>query len=132
MQITFGLHLVAAGFRSSDRQAGQVFASCEEVLRTYDSERDRDAKFRFGQDDGVAAYTYLTFANWLLGEVGDTRARITEATARGVAGPSPRQWSSDEFEDGLAYGRQGWLRRRPVDSFFPALLFLSRRYWRKA
>ena len=36
---------------------------------------------------------------------------------------SLRWWSSDEFEDGLAHGGQGRLRRRPVDSFFPALLF---------
>ena len=28
----------------------------------------------------------------------------------------------DEFEDGVAHGGQGWLRRRPVDSFFPASL----------
>ena len=33
-----------------------------------------------------------------------------------------RRWSSDELDDGLAYGWQGWLRRWPVDSFFPALL----------
>src|SRR5262245_12620587 len=33
-------------------------------------------------------------------------------------------WPSDELEDGVAYGWQGWLRRRPGDSFFfPALLF---------
>src|SRR5262249_34282250 len=38
-------------------------------------------------------------------------------------GTSLRRWSSDEFEDGLAHGGQGWLRRRPVDSFFPAFCF---------
>src|SRR5881409_673921 len=38
-----------------------------------------------------------------------------------------RRWSSDELEDGLAHGGQCRSRRRPVDSFFPALLFLSRR-----
>src|SRR6267142_2725965 len=31
---------------------------------------------------------------------------------------SLRSWSNDEFDDGLAYGRQARLRRRPVDSFF--------------
>jgi hypothetical protein len=36
---------------------------------------------------------------------------------------SSRLWLSDEFEDGVAYGGQCRLRRRPVDSFFPALLF---------
>ena len=35
---------------------------------------------------------------------------------------SLRSWSNDEFDDGLAYGRQARLRRRPVDSFFSAPL----------
>src|SRR5262249_25554974 len=35
---------------------------------------------------------------------------------------SLRRYSSEAFEDGVAYGGQSWLRRRPVDSFFPALL----------
>jgi hypothetical protein len=39
------------------------------------------------------------------------------------ASASLRQWSSDEFEDGLAHGGQCRPRRQPVDSFFPALLF---------
>jgi GNAT superfamily N-acetyltransferase len=33
-----------------------------------------------------------------------------------------RRWSSDELEDGLAHGGQCRSRRRPVDSFFPALV----------
>src|SRR5262249_30440058 len=36
---------------------------------------------------------------------------------------SLRRGSSDEFENSLAHGGQGWVRRRPVDCFFPALLF---------
>src|SRR4051812_6787688 len=49
-------------------------------------------------------------------------------TPRLVANPfsamrtSLRWWSSDEFEDGVAYGWQSRLGRWPVDSFFPALL----------
>src|SRR5664279_6319363 len=35
---------------------------------------------------------------------------------------SLRRQSSDELDDGVAHGRQAWLRRRPVDSFFPASL----------
>src|ERR1043165_5513097 len=35
---------------------------------------------------------------------------------------SLRWWSSEEFEDGEAHGGQSWLRGRPVDSFFSALL----------
>ncbi len=31
---------------------------------------------------------------------------------------SLRSWSNDEFDDGVAYGRQARLRRWPVDSFF--------------
>src|SRR5262249_13212700 len=42
-----------------------------------------------------------------------------------AAWASPWRWSSDEFEDGLAHGGQCRSRRRPVDSFFPALLFLA-------
>src|SRR5439155_16008683 len=42
-----------------------------------------------------------------------------------------RGWSSDEFEDGLTHGGQGWGWWRPGDSFFRFAL-LSRRYWRKA
>lgn len=36
---------------------------------------------------------------------------------------SLRRWSSDEFENGVTHGRQGWLGRRPIDSFFSASLF---------
>jgi hypothetical protein len=36
---------------------------------------------------------------------------------------STRWWSGDDLEDGVAHGRQGWLRRRPVDSFFPPRFF---------
>jgi hypothetical protein len=30
---------------------------------------------------------------------------------------------NDERDDGVADGRQAWLRRRSIDSFFPASLF---------
>jgi len=30
-----------------------------------------------------------------------------------------RRRSKDEINDGVTYGGHGWLRRRPVDSFFP-------------
>jgi TPR repeat protein len=36
---------------------------------------------------------------------------------------SLRRWSRDEFEDCVTHGGQGGLRRRPIDSFFPASLF---------
>jgi transposase len=37
-------------------------------------------------------------------------------------GASLRRWSIEECEDGVADGGQCWLRRRPIDSFFPAVL----------
>ena len=40
--------------------------------------------------------------------------------------------SHDEVDDGVAHGRQAWLRWWPVDSFFPASLVARRRCWRKA
>jgi hypothetical protein len=36
---------------------------------------------------------------------------------------SLRRQSSDERDDGVTDGRQAWLRRRSVDSFFPISLF---------
>ena len=59
-------------------------AHLKEALRTYDPERDRNAQFRFGQDAGAAVPTYLAFTNWLLGDVGDTRACMEEAFAHGA------------------------------------------------
>jgi tetratricopeptide (TPR) repeat protein len=59
-------------------------AHLAEALRTHDPERDRDAKFRFGQDTGASASTYLAFTDWLLGDVGDTRARMEQGIARAI------------------------------------------------
>src|SRR6266567_6565727 len=39
-----------------------------------------------------------------------------------AVGTSLRSWSNDEFDDGVAYGRQARLRRWAVDSFFSAPL----------
>src|SRR5258706_8749119 len=36
---------------------------------------------------------------------------------------SLRRRSNDEFDDGVAYGRQAWLRWRSVDSFFSVPLW---------
>jgi class 3 adenylate cyclase/predicted ATPase len=59
-------------------------AHLEEALKRYDPQRDHVATFRLGQDAGAAASTYLGFTNWLLGDVGDRRARMEEGIARGV------------------------------------------------
>ena len=78
----------------------------------------------------LAKFARLTLK--LLLQFGNGRTSTTLAdllTPRLVANPFLavrallRWWPSDEFEDGLAYGGQCWLRRRPVDSFFPALPF---------
>ncbi|MBV8441986.1 MAG: hypothetical protein JO312_15720 [Hyphomicrobiales bacterium] len=53
-----------------------------EALRTYDPERDRDAKFRFAVDTGAGAMGFLTLASWALGDVGRARALSEEALAR--------------------------------------------------
>ena len=39
-----------------------------------------------------------------------------------AVGTSLRSRSNDEFDEGVAYGRQAWLGRRTVDLFFPPRL----------
>ena len=58
-------------------------AHFEQALRIFDSERDREAKFRFGHDTGVAATVYLALAHWLLGEE-PARRLIETAIARAI------------------------------------------------
>jgi len=53
-----------------------------EVLTTYDSERDRDARFRFGVDTGAGAAVYLALASWALGGVERAGALSEEALTR--------------------------------------------------
>ena len=55
-----------------------------EALRTYDSERDREARFRFGQDTGAAARACLGNTKWRLGEVRPARTLIEEAVAHAI------------------------------------------------
>jgi predicted ATPase len=57
-------------------------ANLAEALRTYDPERDRDAKFRFGMDTVAAATSFLAVASWALGDVERARALGEEALAR--------------------------------------------------
>jgi predicted ATPase len=57
-------------------------ANLVEALRTYDPERDRDAKFRFGVDTAAVATGYLTQASWALGDIERARALGEEALAR--------------------------------------------------
>ena len=59
-------------------------AHLRQALSTHDPARHGDAKFRFGQDVAACASTYLAFTDWLLGDVGNTRARMEQAIARAV------------------------------------------------
>ena len=64
-------------FRRFHRWSGEL----AEALRIYDSERDRDAKFRFSTDDAASAAGYLALAIWALGDVDRARALGEEALA---------------------------------------------------
>jgi predicted ATPase len=57
-------------------------ANLAEALRTYAPERDHDAKFRFGGDEGAIAAGYLALARWALGDVERARTLSNEALAR--------------------------------------------------
>ena len=59
-------------------------AHCEQALRIYDAERDREAKFRPGIDFRVSATAHLALAAWCLGDVGRARELIEEASALAV------------------------------------------------
>jgi class 3 adenylate cyclase/predicted ATPase len=64
-------------------------AHLEEALRTYDPERDQEAKFRYGQDAVAGAFTYLAFTSWALGEVGATLAQTEEGLLRALGSNHP-------------------------------------------
>lgn len=54
---------------------------CEQALRIYDPERDRDAKFRLGVDTRALATSYLAHAAWHRGDVARSAALTDEAVA---------------------------------------------------
>jgi tetratricopeptide (TPR) repeat protein len=57
-------------------------ANLAEALRIYDPERDRDARFRFGEDAGASAAGFLALASWALGDVERARTLAEDALAR--------------------------------------------------
>ena len=59
-------------------------ANLVEALSICDSERDREAGFRFGQDTGAIARARLAITKWQLGEVGPAPALIEEAVAHAI------------------------------------------------
>jgi predicted ATPase len=56
----------------------------EEVLRTYDPGRDREAQFRFGTDSLASATIYLAYVCWHLGDIKRARELSDDAIARAV------------------------------------------------
>jgi class 3 adenylate cyclase/tetratricopeptide (TPR) repeat protein len=54
----------------------------EEALKIYDSDRDREVRFRFGVDTGAGSRALLAVVNWVLGEA--TREFIEGALALAV------------------------------------------------
>jgi hypothetical protein len=50
-------------------------ANLVEALSLYDPERDREARFRFGPDNGAAARAYLAITRYLLGRAKSVEAR---------------------------------------------------------
>ena len=70
----------AARFNQGDLIGAE--ANLAEALRTYDLERDRDAKFRFTADTGALTASYLALTSWALGDVERAHALSDEALAR--------------------------------------------------
>jgi predicted ATPase len=60
----------------------QARGHCERALQICDPERDREAKFRFGNDTAVAATAYLALAAFCLGDFAGARELMDEAVAR--------------------------------------------------
>jgi predicted ATPase len=85
-----------------------------EALSIYDPERDREARFRFGQDTGATARAHLANTKWQLGEVAASRALIDEAVAHAIeTGHVPTlvntYWLKAQFE--MVRGDAGAARR---------------------
>ena len=65
-------------------ELAEAQAHLQQARRIFDPERDREAKFRFGQDPYVGATAYLVLAAWQLGDVGRARELVQEADALAV------------------------------------------------
>jgi predicted ATPase/class 3 adenylate cyclase len=64
-------------------------ANLEQVLRTYDPEREREVKFRFGQDNFVGAVTYLAQIEWQFGNFGRAQELMEESVRLAVESTHP-------------------------------------------
>ena len=74
---------------------------------------------------GLARRTYLAHPRGTATSttLADLLTPLLDANPFSTVRASFRWQLSDERDDGVADGRQAWLRRRSVDSFFPISLF---------
>ena len=63
----------------------------ENSLAIYNSERDRDFAFRFGQDSGVSAMIVLALTLWPLGEIKRASQYAEEAITQAAMSPMSRR-----------------------------------------
>ena len=70
----------------------------EEALRTFDPDRDKEMKFRFGTDSGTGELIYLAHTSWILGAVDRTRELIERSESRArQSGHAPTQTATYLF-----------------------------------
>jgi predicted ATPase len=62
----------------------QARAHCEQALRVYDPDRDRDAKFHLGTDSAAAAAAHVALTAWCGGDVARAMEYMDEAVARAI------------------------------------------------
>ena len=62
----------------------EALSNLEEARSLYDPTRDREVKFRVGQDPGAGATAYLAPTNWIVGNVLRARELIDEAVTRAL------------------------------------------------
>ena len=69
------------------------------ALNSFNPERDREARFRFGIDTDVGAMMYLALVEWALGEWAQARELVAQAMNRAVeSGHVPNQISASLFK----------------------------------
>jgi class 3 adenylate cyclase/predicted ATPase len=64
-------------------------ARLRRAVRTYDAERDRESRHRFGTDTNVGALGVLAMIAWQLGEIEEARQQLDQAVAGAVAMDHP-------------------------------------------
>jgi len=117
-------------YENTDKSLAQIAADHAISERSVNRMRDRERWARRSERvrDVAPATQALRAATRLLASTAASTTLADLLTPLLAANPfstmraSLRRRSSDEFEDGVAHGWQGRLRRGPVYSFFSALL----------